>query len=110
MYATGDTQTWVNTARHGHNAYIDVALMLGVPGLGVILFAYLIAPLRDLQRITAGHGIDPATMLFLRLWFFALVSASFESVLLNGNNATCCMFMMAVFGLRLRASHRMIAA
>jgi hypothetical protein len=49
-------------------------------------------------------------MLFLRLWFFALVSASFESVLLNGNNATCCMMMMAVFGLRLRASHRMIAA
>ena len=110
MYATGDTQTWVNTARHGHNAYIDAALMLGLPGLGVVLLAYLIAPLRDLQRITAGQGIDPATMLFLRLWFFALVSASFESVLLNGNNATCCMMMMALFGLRLRASHRMIAA
>jgi O-antigen ligase len=110
MYATGDIQTWVNTARHGHNAYIDAALMLGMPGLALVLLAYLIAPVRDLQRITAGQGIDPATMLFLRLWFFAVISASFESVLLNGNNATCCMMMMAVFGLRLRASHRMIAA
>ena len=42
----------------------------------------------------------------MRLWFLGLVSASFETVLYNGNNATCCMFMMAVFGLRLRTRYR----
>ena len=39
----------------------------------------------------------------------SLVSASFETVLYNGNNATCCMFMMAVFGLRLRTRYAVLA-
>ncbi|MDF2601742.1 MAG: O-antigen polymerase, partial [Methylobacterium brachiatum] len=52
-----------------------------------------------------GRELDAETLLFLRLWFLGLVSASFETVLYNGNNATCCMFMMAVFGLRLRTRY-----
>lgn len=107
MYAGSEQLTWVNTANHAHNAYLDTALTMGFPGLALTLVAFMLMPLRDLQAVAGGRDLDPVTMLFVRLWFLGLVSASFETVLYNGNNATCCMFMMAVFGLRLRTRNRL---
>ena len=106
MYAGSEQLTWVNTANHAHNAYLDTALTMGLPGLALTLLAFMLMPLCDLQAVAGNRDIDPTTMLFVRLWFLGLVSASFETVLYNGNNATCCMFMMAVFGLRLRTAYR----
>ncbi|MCJ2119813.1 O-antigen ligase family protein [Methylobacterium sp. J-001] len=105
MYGGSEELTWVNTANHSHNAYLDTALIGGFPFLVLTLWAFVLAPVRDLQRGTGGRRLDAETLLFLRLWFLGLVSASFETVLYNGNNATCCMFMMAVFGLRLRTRY-----
>jgi O-antigen ligase len=105
MYAGSEELTWVNTVDHAHNAYLDTALIGGLPFLALTVVAFLLAPVRDLQRVAGGTRLDAETMLFLRLWFLGLVSASFETVLYNGNNATCCMFMMAVFGLRLRTRY-----
>ncbi len=107
MYAGSEQLSWVNTANHAHNAYLDTALMMGLPGLVLTLVAVMLMPLRDIQAVAGGRDLDPATMLFVRLWFLGLASASFETVLYNGNNATCCMFMMAVFGLRLRTRNRL---
>jgi O-antigen ligase len=109
MYAGSEQLTWVNTANHAHNAYLDTALTMGFPGLAFTLLAFMLMPLRDLQAASRGRDLDPTTLLFVRLWFLGLVSASFETVLYNGNNATCCMFMMAVFGLRLRTAYRPLA-
>ncbi|MDP4024561.1 O-antigen ligase [Methylobacterium sp. NEAU 140] len=109
MYAGSEELTWVNTAIHSHNAYLDTALIGGLPFLVLTLAAFVIAPLRDLQRVAGGRGLDAETLLFLRLWFLGLASASFETVLYNGNSATCCMFMMAVFGLRLRTRYAVAA-
>lgn len=105
MYGGSEELTWVNTANHSHNAYLDTALIGGFPFLALTVVAFVLAPVRDLQRVAGGRGLDAETLLFLRLWFLGLVSASFETVLYNGNNATCCMFMMAVFGLRLRTRY-----
>ncbi len=109
MYGGSEEMTWVTTANHSHNAYLDTALIGGFPFLALTLVAFVLAPLRDLQRVAGGRGLDAETLLFLRLWFLGLVSASFETVLYNGNNATCCMFMMAVFGLRLRTRYAVVA-
>jgi O-antigen ligase len=105
MYGGSEELTWVNTVDHAHNAYLDTALIGGLPFLALTLVAFVLGPVRDLQRVAGGIRLDAETMLFLRLWFLGLVSASFETVLWNGNNATCCMFMMAVFGLRLRTRY-----
>ncbi|MGU3537373.1 O-antigen ligase family protein [Methylobacterium sp. A54F] len=107
MFAGSESETWVTTANHAHNAYLDAALVMGLPGLALTLIAFVIMPVADLQRIARGRDLDAPTLLFLRLWLLGVVSASFESVLYNGNNATCCMFMLAVFGLRLRCCHRL---
>ena len=109
MYGGSEELTWVNTANHSHNAYLDTALIGGFPFLALTVVAFVLAPVRDLQRVAGGRGLDAETLLFLRLWFLGLVSASFETVLYNGNNATCCMFMMAVFGLRLRTRYALAA-
>ncbi|MDP4003991.1 O-antigen ligase [Methylobacterium sp. NEAU K] len=109
MYAGSEELTWVNTADHAHNAYLDTALIGGFPFLVLTVAAFVIGPVRDLQRVAGGTRLDAETLLFLRLWFLGLVSASFETVLYNGNNATCCMFMMAVFGLRLRTRYAIAA-
>ena len=109
MYGGSEELTWVNTANHSHNAYLDTALIGGFPFLVLTVVAFVLAPVRDLQRAAGGTRLDAETLLFLRLWFLGLVSASFETVLYNGNNATCCMFMMAVFGLRLRTRYALAA-
>ena len=109
MYAGSEELTWVNTVDHAHNAYLDTALIGGLPFLALTVVAFVLAPVRDLQRVAGGTRLDAETLLFLRLWFLGLVSASFETVLYNGNNATCCMFMMAVFGLRLRTRYAVAA-
>ncbi|MCX4197749.1 O-antigen ligase family protein, partial [Methylobacterium organophilum] len=109
MYAGSEALTWVNTVDHAHNAYLDTALIGGLPFLALTVVAFVLAPVRDLQRVAGGTRLDAETLLFLRLWFLGLVSASFETVLYNGNNATCCMFMMAVFGLRLRTRYAVAA-
>ncbi|MCJ2071027.1 O-antigen ligase family protein [Methylobacterium sp. J-030] len=109
MYAGSEELTWVNTVDHAHNAYLDTALIGGLPFLALTVAAFVLAPVRDLQRVAGGARLDAETMLFLRLWFLGLVSASFETVLWNGNNATCCLFMMAVFGLRLRTRYALAA-
>ena len=109
MYAGSEELTWVTTVDHAHNAYLDTALIGGLPFLALTVAAFVLAPVRDLQRVAGGARLDAETMLFLRLWFLGLVSASFETVLWNGNNATCCMFMMAVFGLRLRTRYAVVA-
>ena len=109
MYGGSEELTWVTSANHSHNAYLDTALIGGFPFLALTIVAFVLAPVRDLQRAAGGARLDAETLLFLRLWFLGLVSASFETVLYNGNNATCCMFMMAVFGLRLRTRYAIAA-
>ena len=109
MYGGAAENSWVNTADHGHNAFLDTALVTGLPGLALTLIAFALMPLRDLNRAAPSTRIDPATMLFLRLWMFGLTAASFESTLYSPNSPPWCLFILAVFGLRLRARHRTIA-
>ena len=109
MYGGSEELTWVTSANHSHNAYLDTALIGGFPFLALTVVAFVLAPVRDLHRAAGGARLDAETLLFLRLWFLGLVSASFETVLYNGNSATCCMFMMAVFGLRLRTRYAIAA-
>jgi O-antigen ligase len=110
MYGGSEELTWVTTVNHSHNAFLETLLIGGFPFLVLTVVAFVLAPIRDLVRIAQGDRLDAETVLFLRLWFLGLVSAAFESVFYNGNNATCCMFMMAVFGMRLRTRYAVATA
>ncbi len=100
---------WVQTATQAHNSFLDAALIMGVPGALLLLNALVLAPVRDLKRANAGRRLDAQTLFFLRVWMLAVVSASFENVLLNANTVLCGMTMLAVFGLRFRTAYRPVA-
>ncbi|TXN36369.1 O-antigen ligase family protein [Methylobacterium sp. WL30] len=100
---------WVQTATQAHNSFLDAALIMGLPGALLLLNALVVAPIRDLQRASAGRPLDAQTLFFLRIWMLAVISASFENVLLNANTVLCGMTMLAVFGLRLRTAYRPVA-
>lgn len=109
-FGTADAMSWVTKTSQAHNTYIDTALVMGLPGLIITLIVFVIAPLRDFQKIAPGGRIDPTTLYFMRLWLLALAGGSFETVLYSANVAICCMFMLAVFGLRQRASFPTVPA
>lgn len=107
--AGGDGENnWVKTADHGHNAFLDTALVIGFPGLALTLIAFALMPLRDLQSAAPTQRIDAATLFFLRLWMFGFTAASFESTFYAPNSPPWCLFILAVFGLRLRARHGVV--
>ena len=59
MYAGSEQLTWVNTANHAHNAYLDTALTMGLPGLALTLLAFMLMPLRDLQAVAGSPRHRP---------------------------------------------------
>ncbi|GJE58404.1 O-antigen ligase family protein [Methylobacterium trifolii] len=110
IYGSGSESDWVQTATQAHNAYLDAALVMGLPGLLLTVVALMVAPVRDLQRAAGGKALDPPTLLFLRLWLLAILTASFENSLFNANSTTCGMALLAIFGLRMRAVRRPVIA
>jgi O-antigen ligase len=105
----GEGTSWVNAIKSAHNGYLSVALDIGLPGLALTLWWYVLAPLRDLQSHAGGREIDPLALLFLRIWLFVLLLTVFETNLYVPTNGLSFFIAVAVFGLRYRAGHPVIA-
>lgn len=103
------SETFASQAANGHDGYVDILLTTGLPGLIISLGAFVVQPLRDLNRSLAS-GKDPATTAFFtRLWVFCLLTSFLESIFLN-NTPGWFMFLLAVIGLRFLACARVIVA
>lgn len=105
----GEGESWVNSIRSAHNGYLSVALDIGVPGLALTVWWYVLAPLRDLQSHAGGREIDPLAMLFLRIWLFVLLLTVFETNLYVPTNGLSFFIALSVFGLRYLAGRPVIA-
>jgi O-antigen ligase len=100
-YSDEFKSVWAMSAPNGHNAYLDIALSIGLPGLALFLLWALIQPIRNFQ---ASAQQNPAlSTLFLRIWLFGIFYACLESSLMFGKDPIWFMFLVAVFGLRLLA-------
>lgn len=109
IYSGGRIETWAVDAYNGHNAYLDMLLTTGVPGLVMTLVWLLVLPLRDIDA-AATSGNDPAlTRLFTRIWLYAIFSSCVESVFFANGDAVWFTLLVAVFGLRLQARARLVA-
>lgn len=102
--ADTETQSWVTQQSSAHNAYLEAALCMGLPGLGLTFLAFLIAPFRNFQQATAAGDIAPVTMFFTRLWLFGVMTANFEGLFFDNTGPTFPLFLVSVFGLRYLAS------
>ncbi|HMK79911.1 MAG TPA: O-antigen ligase [Xanthobacteraceae bacterium] len=93
-------------ASHAHNAFIDLALTIGLPGLVIGLAWTVLLPFLDLQRAKHAGAEVALTTLFTRIWLFGLYTSSFESVLFDRGNPTWFTMLVAMFGLRYLAVSR----
>lgn len=102
-----NTSTWVGSAWHAHNSYVDVVLSGGLPGLALLLLAFAWQPMRDLNAATR-RGADPALlMLFMRTWLFCLYESAFETILFHRDDPLWLFFLSSVAGLRMAAVFRL---
>lgn len=97
---------WVATVAHSHNGYLDTALAMGLPGLGLLIAVLVIAPLRNFQVADRSGNNGPLTMALLRIWLFGLYLSAFESFFLDRADPIWFTFLIAVFGLHYLARFR----
>jgi O-antigen ligase len=104
--AAADANSWAGQAAHAHNGYIDAILAMGVPGLVLVLWAFLIQPLVDIRR-AARAGADPTLLLmFAQIWLFGIYLSSLESFFFDRGNPIWITFLFAIFGLRYIACYK----
>lgn len=94
-------------ASHAHNAFLDLVLTIGIPGLVLALLWTLVLPFRDMQRCQQAGADLTLTTLFTRIWLFGVYTSSFESVLFERGDPHWFTMLVAMFGLRYLAVSRL---
>jgi exopolysaccharide production protein ExoQ len=86
--------------REAHNAYLEILLWLGIPGLAALLVVAIAGLIASLGSYRATG--DPAHTLTFGLLVFAAINAGFESGMVVINFVPfllgCCLLRLAVFG------------
>ena len=108
VYSKSGAANWAVTAFNGHNAYLDAAIMTGIPGLILTLVLLVWIPLRDVARAEARDNDPALTRLFIRIWLYGVFSACVESMFFQSGSLAWFVFIVSIFGLRLQASAREI--
>jgi O-antigen ligase len=105
VYGMSGTSIWANTAAHAHNAYLNLALTVGIPGSILATLWLVVLPVVDFFRSADAPAAAPLKMLFLRVCLFAAFGSCFESMLIEESTLGLFLFM-AAFGLRLLSVSR----
>lgn len=93
----------ISGAVHGHNGYIDMALIMGVPSLVCCVVAFLIEPLRDYLKTPMLKENVLLADLFMMIVLFTALNAFLESFFFRRADPVWLFFVFGVFGLRLTA-------
>lgn len=110
LYGGGDIETWAYTAGTAHNGYLDVAMNIGVPGLLLVVFVFVLRPITQISRAFASENDPALTRLFLRIWLFGIVNSTLESLFFARGGIHWFLFMVAVFGIQYQARARLVPA
>ena len=98
-YGLTENSTWVNATTDAHNAYLNLTLTTGIPGLALVLLWIVILPILDFYRQPREAHAKPLQMLFLRVCIYGSYASCFESSMFE-QVAPWYLFMTAAFGLR----------
>jgi O-antigen ligase len=105
-YGIDQSTTWAGGAAHAHNGYLDAVISMGLPGLFLVLVAFVIKPARDLRRGLAENDEPALVLLFMRIWLFSLFLNSFESFFFDRANPSWIALLFALFGAHYLARFR----
>jgi O-antigen ligase len=103
---TPGNATWAPDA---HNAFLDLTLGGGFPGLTLACAWVLFTPLLDIQKLATTNPNPHLSTLFLRIWLFGLYASCFESTLFATKDPVWFTMLVAMFGLRLMTMCRVSA-
>jgi O-antigen ligase len=103
---TAEGAEWTVTAAHSHNSYLDLALTIGWPGLLLVVLIFVLSPLNNFHRIQSHQENSSLAKFFLAIWLFCLYFGTTETFMLDRQNPTWFMFVLAVAGLHFLARFR----
>ena len=103
VHKGGAAASWAFAAFNGHNAYLDMAITTGLPGLALTLVLLVWLPLRDIARAEATANDPALTLFFVRIWLYGILVACVESLFFQSGSLIWFMLVVAVFGLHLQA-------
>jgi O-antigen ligase len=99
QYGLTENSTWVNATTDAHNAYLNLALTTGIPGLALVLLWIIILPILDFYRQPHETRTQPLRMLFLRACIYVSYASCFESSMFE-QVAPWYLLLISAFGLR----------
>jgi O-antigen ligase len=88
---------------HGHNGYLDIAVIMGLPALAAAVVAFLIVPLTDYARTSNRLENVLLADLFMMMLLFTALNAFLETFFFRRADPVWLFFVMAALGLRLVA-------
>jgi O-antigen ligase len=100
VYGLGENTTWANAATDAHNAYLNLALTIGLPGLLLTILWVVVLPISDFYRLPSDSESAPLQLLFLRICLYGIYSSCFESSIFQQVGEVWFFFMICIFGLR----------
>jgi O-antigen ligase len=100
VYGLGENATWANAATDAHNAYLNLALTIGLPGLLLTILWVVVLPIADFYRRSPDAEQAPLQLLFLRICLYGIYSSCFESSIFQQVGEVWFFFMASAFGLR----------
>ncbi|GEP10507.1 exopolysaccharide biosynthesis protein [Methylobacterium gnaphalii] len=102
----GESTSWANRAANSHDGYLDVLLGTGFPGLCIVVWLFIVEPIRNLKIIEDAQS-DPVTALFFtQLWIYGVFFAGLETFFFTNGGPVWFMFLMAILGLQFQAKAR----
>ena len=100
VYGLGENTSWANAATDAHNAYLNLALTIGLPGLILTIIWIVVLPIADFYRLPTEPVAAPLQLLFLRICLYGIYSSCFESSIFQQVGEVWFFFMISAFGLR----------
>ncbi len=97
VYGMSGATIWANAVAHAHNAYLNLALTVGIPGSLLVTAWLVVLPLIDFYRGPSDPAASPLKLLFLRTCMYAACASCFESLLLQEGGL---FLFTAAFGMR----------
>ncbi len=103
MEQSFDTEWDIRGIVHGHNGYMDIAVLMGLPTLAVAVIVFFIEPMRDYMRTPMRRENVYLAEFFMMIVLFTLLNAFLESFFFRRADPVWLFFLFGVFGLRLAA-------
>ncbi len=91
---------WANIAVNAHNGYLDIALIIGIPGLALVIAWIVVLTLADYYRVPYAAHLQPLKAFFLQVCLYGIYASCFETAIFPYVGGSRFLLMAAVFGLR----------